>query len=172
MTQAKREPNSKAPDEGAHDAPPVPVKNARARTAKGTLEAFRPTNDQRQLVMLGAAMGLTHPQIAKQINFPAGIDEKTLRKYFADELEHGAARIMAMVAGNLVKIAIDPTHPKAVSAAIFMLKARMGWRDSSDVAVNVVAQAQAGEGAAVAGAQVTVTKEEFKALAKTIAQEI
>jgi hypothetical protein len=114
----------------------TPVKEAeRKRRHGGGTPAFVPTNDQRQLVMLGAAIGWTQEQIAKQINWPDGISEVTLRKHFADELDHGAARVMARVAGNLVAIAADKQHPKAVTAAIFYLKARAGWRDSAGLTI-------------------------------------
>ncbi len=57
------------------------------------------------------------------------IDEKTLRKYYKDELDKGAIKANAAVAQSLYKKATgDGTS--AVTAAIFWAKTRMGWKET------------------------------------------
>lgn len=124
MTQAKGKPAAK---KAAKPAIAAPEKN-RVRKKPGP-PAFEATAEQRQLVMLGAAIGMTHEQIAAQINYPTGIHPETLRKAFREELDQGADRVGLMVARNLVAIASDKTHKASHIAAMFYLKSRRGWRD-------------------------------------------
>lgn len=138
MTQPARK---RVQKKGSGASPEVTPLKAAERKRRGGTPEFVPTNDQRQLVMLGVAVGWTQEQIAKQVNWPDGISEVTLRKYFADELDHGGARVMAKVAGTLLGVATDKTHPKMVTAAIFWLKARHQWRDSAGLTIK-----PAGEG--------------------------
>lgn len=56
--------------------------------------------------------------------------ERELHDAFADELETGAARANSRVAENLYRRATGESR-EAVTAAIFWLKARAGWRDSA-----------------------------------------
>jgi len=124
MTKGKGKPQAGA---RAKPATAAPVKKP-ARKKPGP-PPFQPTPEQRQLVMLAAAIGMTHEQIGRQVNFPDGIHPETLRKHFADELAQGPERIGLMVARNLVAIASDKTHKASHIAAMFYLKARRGWRD-------------------------------------------
>ena len=144
----------------------TPLKSAARKRPTGV--KFEPTPDQRQLVMLGAAMGLTQAQIAAQVNWPDGISEVTLRQHFADELDHGASRVLAKVAGNLLKIATDPMHPKSVTAAIFVLKARANWRDGGDITVNASASAQV----TVTQQNAVLSADELRQLARSLANEV
>jgi hypothetical protein len=98
--------------------------------AKKTGVAFEPKPEHRQLVVLLRGVGYAEDQIAKLINWPEGIDPKTLRKHFRDELDHGDAFAHAQVAKTLFAVATDKTHKNCVTAQIFFLKARAGWRDS------------------------------------------
>jgi len=111
-------PDAKKPPEMGGSAP---------RTRIGR-PPFEPTKDQRNLVCLCAAMGYTQEQTA----FTLGIDVKTLCIHFKDELENGAMKVNGVVAGNLFKIASSATHPRAVTAAIFWMKSRAGWKDGSE----------------------------------------
>ncbi len=124
MTQRQ---GKSAPKAAAKAATAVPVKKP-ARKKPGP-PPFEPTAEQRQLVMLAAAIGMTHEQIAKQVNYPTGIHPETLRKHFPEELAQGPERVGLMVARNLVAIASDKTHKASHIAAMFYLKARRGWRD-------------------------------------------
>lgn len=58
-----------------------------------------------------------------------GIDVKTLKKHYADELATGATRANAKVAMKLFQLASSGN----VTAQIFWLKNRAGWRDKVEV---------------------------------------
>lgn len=85
-----------------------------------------PTEKDRKQVTLMAGIGLTHDQIAKVMQ----ISDETLRKYYDEELSTGEAKLTAMVANNLYNIAIG-SGQGAVTAAIFWMKTRAGWREVS-----------------------------------------
>lgn len=121
----KRQAPAKSPRKAAKVQPAGVVKKNR-----GQFPAFEPTDADRQLVMLCVAMGLTQEQTAAQVRYPTGISVDTLVKFYRAELEQGADRLAATIAGNIASIARDRSHPKSVTAAIFWLKARRGWRDS------------------------------------------
>src|SRR4051794_36590896 len=57
-----------------------------------------------------------------------GIAPKTLRKHFRDELDTGNIKASAKVADNRYRIATGRGR-EAVTAAIFWLKVRAGWRE-------------------------------------------
>ena len=59
-----------------------------------------------------------------------GIDPKTLRKHDRGELDHGKVKANAKVAENLYRKATGEGR-EAVIAAIFWLKTRAGWRETS-----------------------------------------
>lgn len=101
--------------------------------------AHEPTAATRGAVESMAAYGIPQADIAKSI----GIDAKTLRKYYGDELETAATKANARVAQTLYKIATDPTHKSCASAAMFWAKARMGWREAADAAPGKKDQRQA-----------------------------
>lgn len=87
-----------------------------------------PTEQTRKQASMLAGMGLPQDQIGRLL----GIGEVTLRKYYADELQHGMAQANAKVAQSLFARATGDS-PQAVTAAIFWLKARAGWRDVASV---------------------------------------
>ena len=66
--------------------------------------------------------GVPHLDIATFL----GIDAKTLRKHFREELDRGTTEANAKVAQSLFTMA---TQGKNVAAAIFWMKARAGWRE-------------------------------------------
>lgn len=88
--------------------------------------AHVPTLPSRNLVLLGLAMGQTHEQIARLV----GIGLPTLQKHYAEELKDGGQKILTGIAGNLARIAQDPNHPKCVTAAIFWLKTKGGFKEA------------------------------------------
>jgi hypothetical protein len=59
-----------------------------------------------------------------------GIDPKTLRKHYRNELRHGHTKANIRVAENLFR---KPTGEgrEAVTAAIFWLKTRARWKETS-----------------------------------------
>ena len=69
-----------------------------------------------------SANGVKHPDQARALN----CGEKTLLKYFREELTFGKMRATAHVSGALYKNAMSGN----VSAQIFWLKAQGGWREA------------------------------------------
>jgi len=86
------------------------------------MRRFEPTAEQRRTVKTMAGFGVPHEDIATFL----GIDPKTLRKHFREELARGTVEANAKVAQSLFQMA---TQGKNVAAAIFWMKARAGWRE-------------------------------------------
>lgn len=84
-----------------------------------------PTDATRMLVSLGLGSGYTLEQVSRVI----GISIMTLKSHYETEIEDGGSKINLKIAANLAMIASNPNHPKAVTAAIYWTKARMGWMD-------------------------------------------
>ena len=82
-----------------------------------------PTKETRQTVYDLASFGIPQSKIAKHIR----LDEKTLMKHYAQELETAAINRNAEVANVLFKKA---TVDEEMSAIIFWLKTRAGWRET------------------------------------------
>jgi len=79
-----------------------------------------PTDESRKNVETLAAYGTPHEGIAAVI----GIDDKTLRKYYREELDTASVKANARGAQSLFKQA---TEGENVVAAIFWMKVRAGW---------------------------------------------
>ena len=73
-----------------------------------------------------AGYGVPESDIARVI----GIDPKTLRKHYRRELDYGHVKANARVAENLYRKATGEGR-EAVIAAIFWLKTRAGWKETS-----------------------------------------
>src|SRR3954447_18799584 len=86
--------------------------------------SHKPDSALRRQVEAMAGRGVPEAEIAVVI----GIAPKTLRKHFRDELDTGHIKATARVAGNLYPIA-PGSGREAVTAAIFWLKVRAGWRE-------------------------------------------
>ena len=98
---------------------------------------FEPTTAQCMQVEIAAACGLPHARICERILNPLTgrpIDEKTLCRAFAQELERGAVTANAAVAQNLFKHATGG-GTQAVSAAKFWLQCRAGWKPAEALTV-------------------------------------
>jgi hypothetical protein len=67
---------------------------------------FEPTPEQRKLVQVLAANDTSQVVIAHNVG-PRGIDEKTLRKHFAEELANGHGQVVASVGAAVVKAALS-----------------------------------------------------------------
>jgi hypothetical protein len=91
---------------------------------------YDPSEKDRAQVSLLTGMGIPDYEIAKVMQ----ISEPTLRKYYFRELEIGHISANSRVARTLYQIATDPANPKSVTAAIFWLKARAGWKEDSGMA--------------------------------------
>ena len=85
--------------------------------------AHKPDPVQRRQVEAMAAYGIPEPDISRTV----GIDPKTLRKYYRDELDLGTTKANAQVAGFLFNSAKNGN----VTAQIFWLKTRARWRETT-----------------------------------------
>lgn len=108
---------------------------------------FEATDERRRTVKAMAAYGIPQLDIAAAI----GCTAPTLRKHFWREIETAATEANARVAEALFKKATDGTGKESVTAAIFWLKCRAGWRDGNNEAGGKKAQVEdaaktAGEG--------------------------
>src|SRR3954466_9353634 len=83
--------------------------------------AHRPDPAQRRQVEALAAYGIPEADISGVV----GIDPKTLRKYYREELDLGETKANAQVAGFLFNSAKSGN----VTAQIFWLKTRAKWRE-------------------------------------------
>ena len=72
-----------------------------------------------------AAYGVPEKDIARVV----GIDAKTLRKHYREELDTGHVKANTRVAEALYRKATGD-GPQSVTAAIFWLKTRAGWKET------------------------------------------
>ena len=84
-----------------------------------------PSDAQRQLVQLHATVGTTQDMIARVI----GIDKKTLRKHYRDELDLSMAIANATIGGAL----FNKAKGGDTASMTFWLKTRARWRETADV---------------------------------------
>jgi hypothetical protein len=87
--------------------------------------AHEPDERGRRQVGALAAYGIPEADIARVV----GIDPKTLRKHYLDELDTGGIKATAKVAEFLFRKATTEGH-QCVTAAIFWMKTRGGWREA------------------------------------------
>jgi hypothetical protein len=86
----------------------------------------QPDAYHRRQVETLAGYGILETEIAGLI----GIDPKTLRRHYRQELDHGHTKANAKVAENLYRKATGEGR-EAVTAAIFWLKARARWKETN-----------------------------------------
>lgn len=84
--------------------------------------AHKPDPAMRRQVEAMAAYGIPELDIARVV----GIDPKTLRKHYREELDLGETKANAQVAGYLFNAAKNGN----VTAQIFWLKTRARWRET------------------------------------------
>jgi hypothetical protein len=84
--------------------------------------AHKPDPAQRRQVEAMAAYGIPADDISRVV----GIDAKTLRKHYRDELDLGETKANAQIAGFLFNAAKSGN----VTAQIFWLKTRARWRET------------------------------------------
>ena len=87
--------------------------------------AHKPDAFHRRQVEAMAGYGVPEHAIARVV----GIDAKTLRKHYREELDTGQIKATAKVAESLFRKATGE-GPQSVTAAIFWLKTRGGWRET------------------------------------------
>lgn len=84
-----------------------------------------PTRATRELVQLHTMVGTTQETIASII----GIDPKTLRKYYRDEIDQSKAKANATIGGAL----FNKAKAGDTAAMIFWMKTQAGWRERQEV---------------------------------------
>lgn len=94
-------------------------------TAKQGKPPHEPTKASRDTVQMHALVGTPQEDIARVL----GIDAKTLRKYYRDELDLALAKANAKIGGALFNKALSGD----TSAQIFWLKTRAGFKERQEV---------------------------------------
>ena len=84
-----------------------------------------PTSAQRQLVQLHATIGTPQDVIADIL----GIDPKTMRLHYREELDHAMAQANATIGGAL----FNKAKAGDTTAMIFWMKTRAGWKETHGV---------------------------------------
>lgn len=93
----------------------------------------KPTPETRAEVKAMATYGVTHIQIASYV----GIDPKTLRRHYREELDSAMAEAHTRVGKFLYNAASGEaigdgaTHSDCIRAAMFYAKTQMQWRETS-----------------------------------------
>ena len=93
----------------------------------------KPTEKTRAEIIALRSYGVPIKEVAAYI----GIDDKTLYKYYREELENSAIRANANVGKFLYQaasgqaLATGATYSDCVRAAMFWAKTRMGWKETS-----------------------------------------
>ena len=113
---------SEIDEEKANKVKPKRSKGGRPKGSKA-VNKFEPTDQQRHLVVMMSANGVKQSEQARALN----CGEKTLAKYFKEELAFGKMKATAHVSGALYKNALEGN----VQAQIFWLKAQAGWREAA-----------------------------------------
>ena len=95
----------------------------------------KPDAKSRAEVSALCSFGVPQESIAEFL----GIDAKTLRKYYRDELNSAVIKANAAVGRFLYQnasgqtLANGATHSDCVRAAMFWAKTRMGWRETNQI---------------------------------------
>jgi hypothetical protein len=85
--------------------------------------SHKPDKLSRDTVTLHATVGTTQANIARLL----GIDEKTLRKHYRDELDLSLAQANATIGGNL----FNKAKGGDTACMIFWMKTQAGWRETT-----------------------------------------
>ena len=86
------------------------------------MKEHEPTPQTRQVVESSSGLGLPHEHIGALI----GIDDKTLRKHYRQELDQGKAKASANIAKTLYNKAMGGD----TTAMIWWTKAQMRWSET------------------------------------------
>ena len=93
----------------------------------------QPTDKTRAEIIALRSYGVPIKEVAAYI----GIDDKTLYKYYKDELDNSAIKANANVGKFLYQaasgqaLATGATYSDCVRAAMFWAKTRMGWKETN-----------------------------------------
>lgn len=101
-----------------------PARKAAAKRKKANgRPPYKTTEAHKKVIIAMASFGIPHEDIATSI----GIDAKTMRKYYPDELGASATNANAKIAESLYNNATSGN----VTAQIWWTKARMGWKETA-----------------------------------------
>lgn len=100
--------------------------SSKKSAGKGGRPKHEPTEASRKLVLTLAGYGVPQEEIARQV----GINAETLRIHYRKELDSGTARANAQVAASLFRKATSD-GPQSTAAAIFWMKTRAGWKETT-----------------------------------------
>ena len=92
---------------------------------------YAPDASQRQMVEMMVGVGVPEADIARVL----GIDLATLHLHHGMELQTGQIVANARVAESLYRKAVGD-GPQSVTAAMFWLKTRAGWREATEQPVS------------------------------------
>lgn len=93
---------------------------------KGGRPSHEPSGKDRKTVECMASYGIKQEEIAAVI----GVDSKTLRAHYRNELDLSSTKANALVAQSLfAKATATKCSGPSVTAAIFWLKTRAGWKE-------------------------------------------
>jgi hypothetical protein len=104
----------------------TPAKRKAGRPKHEVTEAMT-----RQIEML-SGIGVPVDQIGRVV----GIDKKTIHRHYRDALDIGQAKATSKIAKRLFDIATGESK-EALTACIFWLKCRGGWKPPAEMEVNV-----------------------------------
>lgn len=107
------------------------AKKTTAKRGRGR-PRYEPTEEMRKQVELLSGIGVPLEQICTV----AGVDRKTLSKHYREAIDMGHAKANTRIAKRLFDIA-NGDGKEALSACIFWLKCRAGWKPPADVEVNI-----------------------------------
>lgn len=119
------EPKKPAPKKRASRAKPPEQRKRRGPPA------WEPTAADRNLVKMGIAFGTTEEMLASMLTIPGqspGITVETLHKRFPQEIALSKAQLELQLAGTMWQRAMGNTSGATVTA-IFLAKAKFGWKD-------------------------------------------
>jgi hypothetical protein len=85
-----------------------------------------PTKETQDMVESLSGFGIPQTEIGRLL----GIDPKTLRLHYAEQIELGSIKATVKVAQNLFNMACKPNR-EGLQAAIFWLRVRAGWSEYS-----------------------------------------
>jgi len=88
--------------------------------------AHKPQPAGRRQVEAMAAYGIPEADVARVL----GIDPKTLRKHYRDEIDTGSIKANSRIAESLYRKAMGD-GAQSVTACIFWLKTRAQWKETS-----------------------------------------
>lgn len=87
--------------------------------------SHKPTAENKEKVESYSAVGIPQEDIARVL----GIDPKTLRLHYREELDTAATKANAAVGGRLYAKALDGD----TGSLIWWTKSRMGWRETKGI---------------------------------------